>query len=94
VYLQQARNADQHTIQPTTVDSLGGVAMTIPQGQSIQIVVDKKKDVLGLWELQAQFDHSAQATSCFRFGTVVSHSTHPKSTLASSWRITLRSAWR
>jgi hypothetical protein len=45
-YLFQARNADQHTIQPTTVEMLGLLQLEIPPLGTVELQLDQEKQTL------------------------------------------------
>jgi hypothetical protein len=47
-YLHQARHADQHTIQPTAADVLGGFQVKIPPGHTIEMSIDKAAGTITL----------------------------------------------
>jgi hypothetical protein len=45
-YLFQARNADQHTIQPTTVEMVGLLQLEIPPLGTVELQLDEEKQTL------------------------------------------------
>src|SRR3954452_439974 len=42
VYLRQARHADQHTIEPTMIEFLGGFQLTLPPGGSVNVRLNEQ----------------------------------------------------
>ncbi|HTU94082.1 MAG TPA: hypothetical protein VMF69_28640 [Gemmataceae bacterium] len=45
-YLLQARNADQHTIQPTTVEIVGQIRLEIPPLGTVKLQLDEEKQTV------------------------------------------------